>query len=67
MYGQERKLRIKCICKNIILDGVCFMADQNKQKSLSEVFRELERDKNRQVQIYQKSFFAIFLFYLHLF
>ncbi len=31
------------------------MANQNKQKSLSEVFRELERDKNRQVQMYKKT------------
>ena len=29
------------------------MANQNKQKSLSEVFQELERDKNKQVQIYK--------------
>lgn len=31
------------------------MANQNNQKSLSEVFRELERDKNRQVQIYKNN------------
>ena len=55
MYRQERKLRIQCICKNLVLNGVCFMANQNKQKSLSEVFRELERDKNRQVQMYKKT------------
>ena len=30
------------------------MTGQNRQKSLSEVFRELERDKNIQVQKYQK-------------
>ena len=29
------------------------MADQKKQKSLSEVFKELERDKDKQVQIYK--------------
>ncbi|MBR2290551.1 MAG: G5 domain-containing protein [Clostridia bacterium] len=31
------------------------MANENKQKSLSEVFQELERDKNRQVQIYKNN------------
>lgn len=31
------------------------MANQNKQKSLSEVFKELERDKDRQVQIYKNT------------
>ena len=31
------------------------MADQNKQKNLSEVFRELERNKNKQVQIYKNT------------
>ena len=29
------------------------MANQNKSKSLSEVFKELERDKNKQVHIYK--------------
>ena len=29
------------------------MADQKRQKSLSEVFKELERDKDKQVQIYK--------------
>lgn len=31
------------------------MANKNEQKSLSEVFRELERDKDRQVQFYKKA------------
>ena len=31
------------------------MAEQKRQKSLSEVFKELERDKNKQVQIYKNS------------
>lgn len=31
------------------------MANQNNQKSLSEVFRELERDKNKQVQMYKNT------------
>lgn len=29
------------------------MSDKNKQKSLSEVFKELERDKDKQVQLYK--------------
>ena len=29
--------------------------NQDKQKSLSEVFRELERDKNKQVQMYKNT------------
>ena len=31
------------------------MTNQNNPKSLSEVFRELERDKNRQVELYKKN------------
>ncbi|MBR1539742.1 MAG: glucosaminidase domain-containing protein [Clostridia bacterium] len=31
------------------------MTNQNKQKSLSEVFQELQRDKNKQVQIYKNN------------
>lgn len=31
------------------------MTGQNKQKSLSEVFRELERDKEKQVQMYKNN------------
>ena len=31
------------------------MLNQNNQKSLSEVFKELERNKDRQVQMYQNA------------
>ena len=55
MYRQEINLRIQCICKFIIWVESVHMTDQNKQKSLSEVFKELERDKNKQVQIYKKN------------
>ena len=31
------------------------MSDKNKPKSLSEVFKELERDKDKQVQMYKSN------------